>query len=406
MYDVVVIGAGTIGSAAAYYLSRQSVGKVALFDKGDIGGGAASWAASLLTQVRAKTETIPLVQETYRAIAALEAQLGESLGARRVGSLQIAASDKTAASIEGLVDVANRFAIRNQWVDAATVQDMLPWYDAGKMQKASFMPDDVFLDAFVLANAYARAAKLNGASVFAHTAVQEICAENGVVSGIKTKDGFIPARFVVDAAGGWSNLLSMPHQVPLAMTPVRSIYWITKADPALFPAEQPMTVLPDAMAYTRPETGGLLFGIRDRESNYVNPKALPETYNGRQFIEESKHWEILLDEGRAFRSFFPSFDDVQIAHCITGVSTYTPDSRFVIGESPRLSGFYGATGCVGAGVAMSAGFGRIVSELIAGKVPYTDIAPFALDRLGDFDPFSEAFMASCSAARSNKKDGG
>lgn len=71
---------GTIGAATAYYLSKQQIGKVALFDKGTIGGGAASWAASLLTQVRAKTDTIPLVQESYRAIEALEAEFRRQTG--------------------------------------------------------------------------------------------------------------------------------------------------------------------------------------------------------------------------------------------------------------------------------------------------------------------------------------
>lgn len=406
MFDVIVIGGGTIGAATAYYLSKQQIGKVALFDKGTIGGGAASWAASLLTQVRAKTDTIPLVQETYRALEALEAELGESIGAKRVGSLQIAGSEKTAASIDNLAEIATQFGIANHWVDAQEVKAMVPWINEGKVLNASFMPDDVFLEAFVLANAYAKAARRNGAALFQDTEVTEIVAENGRVTGVRTQQGFYAAPFVVDAAGAWSNLLSMPQAIPLPMAPVRSIYWITRPNPALFPSNQPMTVIPDAMAYSRPETGGLLFGIRDRESPFVHPRELPETYNGRQFIESEKHWEILLDEGKEFREFFPGFEDVEIAHCITGVSTYTPDSRFVIGPSPRLEGFYAATGCVGAGVAMSAGFGRVVSELIAGQPPFTDISAFAPTRLGDFDPFSDGFMEQCSAARANKKDGG
>lgn len=406
MFDVIVIGSGTIGGATAYYLSKQKNAKVALFDKGEIGSGAASWAASLLTQVRSKTESIPLVKETYRALLELEAQLGESLGDRKVGSLQIVGSDKTAASIESLVAIADQYGINNHWVDSPEVKKMLPWINEERVQKASFMPDDVFLDAYVLANAYVRAARQNGVEVFSNTEITEIVVENGAISGVKTKDTFYPAAKVVDAAGAWSNLLSAPHRIALPMAPVRSIYWITKADAVLFPAGQPMTVIPDAMAYSRPESGGLLFGIRDKESPYVNPKLLPETYNGKQFIEADKHWQILEEEGGPFREFFPGLDDVGIVHCITGVSTYTPDSRFVLGAYPGLSGFYAATGCVGAGVAMSAGFGRAVSELVNEQEPFTDISAFEPRRLGDFDPFDEAFMASCSAARSNKKDGG
>ncbi len=98
-----------------------------MFDKGTIGGVAASWAASLLTQVRAKTDTIPLVQESYRAIEALEAELGESLGAKRVGSLQIAGAEKTAVSIKILADIATQFGITNHWADLQEVKAMDSW---------------------------------------------------------------------------------------------------------------------------------------------------------------------------------------------------------------------------------------------------------------------------------------
>lgn len=405
MFDVIIIGGGTIGTATAWYLSQQNLGKIALLDKGNIGEGATSWAASLLTQVRAKTEAIPLVQETYRAIEALEAELGISLGARRVGSLQIAASDKTAQSVENLVSIADQYGIPNHWMDAREVQKMLPWINAELIQKASFMPRDLFLEAYVLANAFANAAKKAGVQLLTDTFVTEIVVENDKIQGVRTKDNFYPCSVVVDAAGGWSNLLSNPLKLPLPMAPVRSIYWITQADPVQFPDNQPMTVLPDARAYTRPETGGLLFGIRDKASPYVNPKDLPEQYTGKQFITEEERWEILLEEGKDFQDFFPKLESVSIAHCITGVSTYTPDSRFVLGPT-RIYGFYAATGCAGAGVAMSGGFGRATAELIAGKTPFTDLSPFQPERMGTFDPFSLEFMEKCSAARSNKRDGG
>jgi 4-methylaminobutanoate oxidase (formaldehyde-forming) len=403
--DVVIIGGGTIGTSVAYHLSKYHNKKIILIDRNGIGTGNTAWAASLLTLARGNPDVVPMVSQTYQCIRDLEKDLGERLDLHEVGSYHVANSDRTAEGFKQLLANLKQHNIEAEWSDPGDLSGDVPWLDVDKVNAAFYTPGDGFMEASVLANAFARAARENDVVLDNGTEVLELLVGSGGIEGVRTDRGIIETPVLVDAAGAWSNLLSMNLNIGLPMAPVRSIYWITERNPALFSQNQPMVILPDEKAYTRPESGGLLFGVRDSESTYFHPAELPARLSGFKFIDESRGWEILEEDGAEFRSIFKDFDKVGIAHTITGVSTYTADGQFVIGESEILKGFYAATGCVGAGVATSGGFGRLIAEMINGGECFIDVKPFSIERQGSIDPFSKEFMQRCSNYRAKKKDG-
>ena len=85
--------------------------------------------------------------------------------------------------------------------------------------------------------------------------------------------------------------------------------------------------------------------------------------NGYVFTQDPHGWESFLDGVPEFSKFFPLIEEIKISTYIKGLSNYTPDGNFVLGALPSLDGFLAATGCAGAGIAMSGGIGRLVAEL-------------------------------------------
>ncbi len=401
---VAVIGAGTIGCATAYYLAKNGV-EVDLIERNTIGSGNTSLAASLLTKIRSKPEIIPLVEETYRVMECLNQELGDKLDVQTVGSLHVAASDQSVQALDTLLSIANDFDIHHAAVSADEIKKLVPWLKTDEILKASFMPDDAFMDAYVLTNAFAKAAKKYGAKIHQYTQVESLIMEGDSVKGVKTSQGDVAADYVVDAAGAWSNILSMQVGVGLPMTPVRSNYWITSPHPDLFHRSQPIVILPDASAYTRPESGALLFGLRESRSVHFDPRNLPEDLTGYVFGDPEDQWNILIEQGENFQRFFPKFDQIEIQHYIAGVSTYTPDGMFILGGIPAVKGFLAATGCSGAGVAVSGGMGRVISEMVLDRNTFCNTEAFRPDRFGNIDPLSQEFRQTCADARSNKKSG-
>jgi sarcosine oxidase, subunit beta len=402
--DIVVIGGGVLGGAVAFYLAKQGAGRVVVLERHSIGQGNCSLAAGLLTRGRFKAHLIPMVLETYHAIAEIEAISGGSLGMHRTGCLYAAVAPAHQDAIRGLARTSSQAGLNVEWLSGADAAHLVPWLELPADAAVSFMPDDGVIDGYTLASGYLKSARTLGAEICQGTAVVSIRREGHRVTGVRTANGDITASLVIDAAGVWAGMLAREIGVGLPMAPVRSHYWITTPH-ALFSAQQPFVILPDARAYARPESDRLLFGFREAHSVSVDPRQLPEQMNGYVFNQDSNGWESLIEGIPEFAKFFPLVDEIEIPNYVKGLSNYTPDGNFVLGAFPSLDGFLAATGCAGAGIAMSGGIGRFVADLVAGRAPFVDAAPHCIDRFGEIDPFDPAFLQRCADARSGKITG-
>ncbi|MBK8212018.1 MAG: FAD-binding oxidoreductase [Rhodospirillales bacterium] len=405
--DVLVVGGGILGCSAAWHLTRlcPTARIVVLERHGSVATQASSQAAALLTRARPGAVVVmPLVARTFAAMDELADELAQPLPLHRNGTLHAAGSAAAVGEQQALAATCAEHGLRAESLDLAEACRLVPWLNAAAVRSALLMPDDAFIDPYLLADAYARAARRRGARFRFGTEVTSINVEADRVTGVATAEGELHAPVVVLAAGTWANRLAAPLGAGLPMAPVRSQYWLTETDP-LFPRAHPAVLLPEARAYTRPELGALLFGVREPASISVDPAALPADTSGYAFADDPDGWASLEEGAPSLRRFLPALDRVAIRRYVAGFSTYTPDSLFVIGEMPGTRGLFVASGCCGAGIAASGGFGEAVASLVAGETPPFDLAPFHPGRFGPVDPSAPAFRASCAAARSRKTAG-
>jgi 4-methylaminobutanoate oxidase (formaldehyde-forming) len=402
--DVIIIGGGILGCAIAYFLSRMQAGKVVLLERRMLAEANTSRAAGLLTQARTLPVLSALVRETYAAVRDMEETLGESLGLKTVGSLHVAVAEKEQQKLKTLEETAAGLGLRTERLKPEEAMGLVPWLKLASGASVLFTPQDAFSDGYLLAQGYARAARANGVTILQNRAVKGIRLSNGSVRGVQTSEGDLAGSVVIDAAGVWAGLLAWEIGIGLPMAPVRSQYWIT-AENALFDRDQPFVILPDARAYTRPEGKQLLFGLRESNGVSVDPGRLPEDLSGFMIGKPEDERESLLEGYLMLDPLIPHLDKIGIAHYITGLSTYTPDSLSVLGPVPGIKGFLAATGCCGAGIAASGGIGRAIAELAAGLPSTFDLSPFRVDRFGPVDPMSAVFQKRCADARSRKVSG-
>jgi 4-methylaminobutanoate oxidase (formaldehyde-forming) len=402
--DIVVIGGGVLGGAVAFYLAKQNVGRVIVLERDSVAQGNSSLAAGLLTRGRFKSYLVPMVIETYKAIEEIEEITGESLGMHQTGCLYAAASHAHQKGIHELASTSSQAGLKVEWLDGTDAAHLVPWLKLPRDVSVVFMPDDGYIDGYSLASGYIKSARQLGVKIREQTPVLSILREGRHVSGVKTADGDISTSLVIDAAGVWAGLLAYEIGISLPMAPVRSHYWIT-ASHYMFSSDQPFVILPDARAYARPESDRLLFGFRESQSVSVDPRELPQRMNGYVFNQDPNGWESLLEGIPDFAKFLPMVEEIKISNYISGLSNYTPDGNFVLGAFPSLDGFLAATGCAGAGIAMSGGIGRIISDLVAGHATFVDDTPHRIDRFGDIDSFDPDFIKKCADARSGKITG-
>jgi sarcosine oxidase, subunit beta len=221
--------------------------------------------------------------------------------------------------------------------------------------------------------------------------------------GIETNRGNIHADVVILANGVWAPVLASRANVGLPMAPVRSQYWITERH-ALFPENSPIVLLPDAQAYSRPEGGSLLFGIREKKSFSVSPDEIPDDVSQFTFSPDRGMHDLseVIDK---LARFFPKIYEIGLKYYIAGFSGYTPDNNLSMGVPQGVNNLLMATGCVGAGISTSGGVGLAFAEMAAGKPNPFDFTHFSLDRFGKVDPFGASWLERCAQARSQKVSG-
>lgn len=403
--DIVIVGGGILGTAIASYLSQKSNAKILLLEQNQFCSGSTSFSASLVTKLRHQTNLIPFVEETHKAVKRMTNTFGKPLGERRVGCLHLAATGSSLENQLDLSEIAEDYDIEFEIIKESKLQIILPWINSKKILDAVFVPNEFYIDGAMLGMAFLKEAQQNGIEFKTNTKVLDILIEDGETFGVRTKNEIIYAPIVVDAAGVWSNLLLEEHKTFLPYAPVRSLYFITEVNPKLYPGNQPICILPDANAFSRTDSGALLFGIRDKKSPWIHPHGIPENINELKFISLEEQWEILTNETKGLQNLMLNFIKLKLAHTIAAPCAYTQDSNPILGELQNIKGLFVATGCNGAGIATSAGFGRLISELILNDEPFIDAEQFRPERIGNVNPYSEEFMQKCSEMRSNKKAG-
>jgi 4-methylaminobutanoate oxidase (formaldehyde-forming) len=403
-YDVIVIGGGVLGGAVAFYLAKQKAGKILLLERNTVAQGNSSLAAGLLTRGRFKPHLIPMVLETYKAIKEIETTRGEFLNMRQTGCLYAAVSPDYQKEIITLAAVSSQAGLKVEQLDRSDAKRLVPWLVLPGHAIVAFMPDDGYIDGYIFASGYIKSARSLGVEVLENTAALSILRDGDKVTGIRIANGEISAAVVIDAAGVWAGMLAHEIGIGLPMAPIRSHYWITEPND-LFSPIQPFVILPDARAYARPEINRLLFGIREKQSASIHPASLPHTMSGLTFRQDPRGWETLMEGAPKLSLFLPQVDEIKMTSYVRGLSNYTPDGNFVLGAFPGLDGFFAATGCAGAGLAMSGGIGRLVAELVTGQNPFVDPVPHRIDRFGVIDPTDSDFIQRCADARSGKVTG-
>jgi 4-methylaminobutanoate oxidase (formaldehyde-forming) len=265
------------------------------------------------------------------------------------------------------------------------------------------MPDEAYCDPYLLGTFYARCAKMQGADIRQGIEVTGVIMDGNTAAGVATLNGHIYANKVVIAAGAWSPIFAAQAGIGLPMAPVRSQYWITEKA-AIFPTHSPMVLIPDAQAYARPEGGNLLFGIRERNSFSLSPKEIPPDIAHYPFNPDrglTDLSEVMVSLGR----LFPAIYDIGLKYYIAGFSSYTPDGNLSMGVAPGVPNLLLATGCAGAGIAVSGGVGLAFAEMAADRTNPYDFSDFVIQRFGNIDPFSKEWLDQCAWARSKKVSG-
>ncbi|MFZ1341115.1 MAG: FAD-dependent oxidoreductase [Paracoccaceae bacterium] len=378
--EVVIVGGGIAGCSVAYHLAKIGITDVALFERQQLTSGTTWHAAGLVTQLRATRRMTELAKYTGELFGELEAETGQATGFKQNGSLRVA---NTPARLEELArgaSMGRNFGLPVQPVTPGEIKERWAPIDTDGIVGGFWFPHDGQVNPADVTQAYARGARMRGAKIFENTGVTRILVENGKAAGVMTAKGPVRAKTVVLCGGMWSRDLAAEAGVAIPLHAAEHFYIVTEPVEGL-PRELPVLFLGDEWTYYKEDAGKLLVGFFEPNAKPWGQTGIPEDFAFGTLPEDLDHIAPYLD---AATRRVPVLQRTGIQLFFNGPESFTPDDRYLLGETPEVPGLFCATGFNSIGILSSGGVGKALADWIRDRRPPMELMDVDIRRMQSF----------------------
>ena len=382
-YDVVIIGGGGHGLATAYYLAKEhGVRRVAVLEKGWIGGGNTGRNTTIIRSNYLMAESAALYEHAMQLWQGLSQALNYNVMYSPRGVMMLAHTVHDVQVFQRHVH-ANRLAgVDNEWLTPAQAKAFCPplaidgnmrypVLGAALQRRGGTARHDA------VAWGYARGASALGVDIVQNCEVTGIVRDgSGAVAAVETTRGRVATRTIgVVAAGNTSVVMAMAGvRMPLESYPLQAL--VSEPVKPVFPC----VVMSNTIhAYvSQSDKGELVIGAgTDAYVSYSQTGGL----------------HIVTHTLEAICELFPQFRRMRMLRNWGGTVDVTPDRSPIIGATP-VPGLFVNCGWGTGGFKATPGSGHLFAHTLATGAPHPINAPFSLDRFRTGRLIDEAAAAA------------
>ncbi len=367
-YDVVIVGGGVHGLAAAYYLAaNHGITDVAVLDKGYIGAGGSGRNTAILRSNYLTPEGVRFYDRSVRLYQRLATELDYNVMFSQRGHLTLAHNDASLRTMRWRAEVNKVEGVDSEVIGPAEIKRLAPFLDVSGAARypvigALYHPPGGIIRHDAVVWGYARGAAARGVHIHQHTEVTGNDITGGRVSGVRTTQGDIATGTVLNATAGWSTLIADMAGVRLPITTYPLQAAVTEP---VKPFLGTVIVSGSLHVYiSQTDRGELVFGAS------VDPFTSYSMRGSLEFIEGLAAHVLEL---------MPALSKVRLLRQWAGLCDMTPDFSPIMGPTP-VAGFLVDVGWGTYGFKAGPVSGEAMAACIASGQPPGIIAAFGLER--------------------------
>ncbi len=380
--QVVVIGGGVVGCSVLYHLTKAGWKDAVLVERDELTSGSTWHAAGGMHTINGDPNVAKLQQYTINLYKEIEQISGQSCGVHITGGVMLAG---TRERLDWLKMVQARGRYLGMELDLISVDEAarrFPIMDKKYFVGALYDPIEGHVDPSGVTNAYAKAARVQGAEIYRQTRVTALKQRPDGSWDVITEKGNIRAEHVVNAGGLWAREVGRMVGLELPLLAMEHQYLITEEIPEVVasPHEMLHAIDFEGEIYMRQEGRGMLMGTYERAGKPWSERSTPWNFSTELLQPDLDRIAPSLEVG--FKHY-PAIERAGIKKVINGPFVFAPDGNPVIGPVRGLRNYWLACGVM-AGFSQGGGVGLSLSNWMVHGDPGGDIWGMDCARFGDW----------------------
>ena len=367
--QVVIVGGGIVGCSIAYHLTKLGVRDVLLLERKQLTSGTTWHAAGLVRASQAYANLTRLAVHTTKLYGTLEQETGQATGYKVTGSVSIALNDERWDEFKRMASAARSMGVDVDVISPEEAKQRHPLINLEGVVGALYFPGDGQCDPASTALSLAKGARMGGAKLLEGVKVTGITVKDGRAIGVETDHGPVACEAVVNAGGMWGREIGLMAGVRVPLHAAEHFYAVTEPIEGL-PSKLPVLRVMDSYTYVKEDAGKILFGCFEPKAKPWGMDGIPENFCFDQLPEDLEHFSPVVE---AMLHRLPILQSAGIRTFFNGPESFTPDQRYLLGESPEVEKFYVAAGFNSIGIQSAGGVGMALAHWIVDGHPPFDL---------------------------------
>lgn len=360
-FDVIVIGAGSVGMPAAMYLAEKGMKVLCLDQYASSGQGCNKAAIGGIRATHSSPAKIKLCLDSIRTFSTWKEQHGFDVEWHRGGYVFVAYRPAEEKILKDLLKIQQAAGLNIAWHDAEELLQIAPGLKREGLIGGTYSPEDGSASPMRSSAAFHHRAMELGVTCLFHTRVDEILHAEGQVAGVRTSAGDFAAKWVINAAGSQAKQVAQAAGLDAPVFPDCHEAGIT---------EGVQHFLDPMIVDIRPVPGSKNYYFYQHGPGQVVFCITPDpAIVGSDRRETSS---FLPQVARRMVDLMPRLANLKVRRTWRGLYPMTPDGAPVIGERPELRGYVDAVGMCGQGYMLGPGVGALLSRLVTGTLTPDD----------------------------------
>ncbi len=365
-----------------YHLTKLGWKDVVLIERSELTSGSTWHAAGGFHTLNGDTNMAALQGYTIRLYKELEEITGMSCGLHHVGGVTLA-DNRDRFDMLLAERAKHRFmGLETEIVSAQEIARIAPVTNTAGLVGGLYDPLDGHLDPSGTTHAYARAARIGGATIETHCMVRETNQRADGTWDVVTDKGTVTCEHLVNAGGLWAREVGAMAGVYFPLLAMEHQYLVTDDLPEIYErdVEHPHVMDPAGESYLRQEGRGLCIGFYEQPCKPWAVDGTPWDFS-QELLPDN--FDKIADSIEFAYKRFPVLERAGIKTVIHGPFTFAPDGNPLVGPVPGMRNYWSAC-AVMAGFSQGGGVGLTLAQWMIEGEPGRDVMAMDVARFGDW----------------------